>query len=264
MSQDSGKLEAAFQHRIDRGDKIESQDWMPEGYRRTLLRQISQHAHSEYVGMLPEGFWLTRAPSLHRKCVLLAKVQDEAGHAQYLYSALESLGVDRDVAYQELLAGRAKYLNIFNYPALTWADVGMIGWLTDGAAIVNQVPLSRSSYGPYARAMVRICQEESFHHRQGFDLIRKLVEGTTEQRLMAQQALDRWWWPTLMVFGPPDEDSPPFTAIDEVGHQALLQRHPASEIHRSDGTAGSPLGLKRAGPGSAPERAHRSLRERAH
>ncbi len=207
-SQDSAVSEAAFAQRIERGDKIESQDWMPEGYRRTLLRQISQHAHSEYVGMLPEGFWLTRAPSLHRKCVLLAKVQDEAGHAQYLYSALESLGVDRDEAYQELLAGRAKYLNIFNYPALTWADVGMIGWLTDGAAIVNQVPLSRSSYGPYARAMVRICQEESFHHRQGFDLVRKLVEGTPEQRLMAQQALDRWWWPTLMVFGPPDADSP--------------------------------------------------------
>jgi|SRR5450830_786151 len=208
MSEQSAALEAAFQAWIDRGDKVESQDWMPEGYRRTLLRQISQHAHSEYVGMLPEGFWLTRAPSLHRKCVLLAKVQDEAGHAQYLYSALESLGVDRDAAYQELLAGRAKYLNIFNYPALSWADVGMIGWLTDGAAIVNQVPLSRSSYGPYARAMVRICQEESFHHRQGFDLIRALVEGTPEQRLMAQQALDRWWWPTLMVFGPPDADSP--------------------------------------------------------
>lgn len=208
MSQNIKVLEAAFQQRIDRGDKIESQEWMPEGYRRTLLRQISQHAHSEYVGMLPEGFWLTRAPSLHRKCVLLAKVQDEAGHAQYLYSAMESLGVDRDVVYQDLLAGRAKYLNIFNYPALSWADVGMIGWLTDGAAIVNQVPLSRSSYGPYARAMVRICQEESFHHRQGFDLVRKLVEGTQRQRQMAQEALDRWWWPTLMVFGPPDEDSP--------------------------------------------------------
>ncbi|MDD0973167.1 1,2-phenylacetyl-CoA epoxidase subunit PaaA [Pseudomonas fontis] len=208
MSEPVEGREAAFQQRIERGEKIESQDWMPEGYRKALVRQISQHAHSEYVGMLPEGFWLTRAPSLHRKCVLLAKVQDEAGHAQYLYSALESLGVERDTVYQELLAGRAKYLNIFNYPALSWADVGMIGWLTDGAAIVNQVPLSRSSYGPYARAMVRICQEESFHHRQGFDLVHRLVEGTARQRQMAQDALDRWWWPTLMVFGPPDEHSP--------------------------------------------------------
>ncbi|WP_374347097.1 1,2-phenylacetyl-CoA epoxidase subunit PaaA [Chitinimonas sp.] len=208
VTRDMGQHEADFQQRIVRGDKIEPQDWMPERYRQLLLRQMSQHAHSEYVGMLPEGFWLSRAPSLHRKCVLLAKIQDEAGHAQYLYSALESLGTSRDEVYQQLLSGQAKYLNIFNYPALTWADVGMIGWLTDGAAIVNQVPLSRSSYGPYARAMVRICQEESFHHRQGFDLVRALVEGSAAQRQMAQDALNRWWWPTVMVFGPPDEQSP--------------------------------------------------------
>ncbi|GAB7537074.1 1,2-phenylacetyl-CoA epoxidase subunit PaaA [Burkholderia sp. 3C] len=200
--------EAVFQQRIDDGRKIEPQDGMPEAYRRTLMRQMAQHAHSEYVGMLPEGGWISRAPTLHRKCILLAKVQDEAGHAQYLYSAMETLGISREEAYGRLLDGRAKYLNIFNYPALTWADVGMIGWLTDGAAIVNQVPLSRCSYGPYARAMVRICQEESFHHRQGFDLVMKLVQGTPAQRQMAQDALDRWWWPTLMVFGPPDGDSP--------------------------------------------------------
>lgn len=200
--------EAAFQQRIDDGRKIEPQDGMPAAYRRTLMRQMAQHAHSEYVGMLPEGGWISRAPTLHRKCILLAKVQDEAGHAQYLYSAMETLGISRAEAYQQLLDGRAKYLNIFNYPALTWADVGMIGWLTDGAAIVNQVPLSRCSYGPYARAMVRICQEESFHHRQGFDLVMKLAQGTPAQRQMAQDALNRWWWPTLMVFGPPDADSP--------------------------------------------------------
>ncbi|MCM2552330.1 1,2-phenylacetyl-CoA epoxidase subunit PaaA [Burkholderia glumae] len=200
--------EAAFQQRIDDGRKIEPQDPMPAAYRRTLMRQMAQHAHSEYVGMLPEGGWIARAPTLHRKCILLAKVQDEAGHAQYLYSAMETLGISRAQAYQQLLEGRAKYLNIFNYPALSWADVGMIGWLTDGAAIVNQVPLSRCSYGPYARAMVRICQEESFHHRQGFDLVMKLAQGTPAQRQMAQDALNRWWWPTLMVFGPPDADSP--------------------------------------------------------
>lgn len=196
-----------FQKRIERGEKIEPQDWMPDDYRRALQRQMSQHAHSEYIGMLLEGRWITRAPTLSRKCILLAKVQDEAGHAQYLYSALESLRLSRDEAYSKLLSGEAKYLNIFNYPVLTWADVGMIGWLTDGAAIVNQVPLTRCSYGPYARAMVRVCQEESFHHRQGFDLIRKLVEGTQAQREMAQEALNRWWWPVLMVFGPPDERS---------------------------------------------------------
>jgi len=207
MRRDDNGHTLEFQQRIDRGDKIEPQDWMPESYRQALQRQMAQHAHSEYVGMLPEGRWITRAPSLHRKCILLAKVQDEAGHAQYLYSALESLGLSREQAYGQLLSGQAKYLNIFNYPALSWADVGMIGWLTDGAAIVNQVPLSRSSYGPYARAMLRICQEESFHHRQGFDLVRKLVEGSPDQREMAQEALNRWWWPTVMVFGPPDEDS---------------------------------------------------------
>ncbi|MFD0708841.1 1,2-phenylacetyl-CoA epoxidase subunit A [Photorhabdus luminescens] len=207
MTQESEALETAFQQRIERGEKIEPQDWMPEGYRHTLQRQMAQHAHSEYVGMLPEGRWINRAPSLSRKCILLAKVQDEAGHAQYLYSALESLSLSREQAYAKLLSGESGYLNIFNYPVLTWADVGMIGWLTDGAAIINQVPLSRCSYGPYARAMVRICQEESFHHRQGFDLIKCLMEGTETQRQMAQDALNRWWWPTVMVFGPPDEHS---------------------------------------------------------
>ena len=199
--------EQTFQQRIDDGIKVEPSDWMPEQYRKSLIRQIAQHAHSEYVGMLPEGTWITRAPTLQRKCVLLAKVQDEAGHAQYLYSAVETLGVSRQAAYQALLQGKMKYLNIFNYPALTWADAGTIGWLTDGAAIVNQVPLSSCSYGPYARAMVRICQEESFHHRQGFDIIRKLTEGSARQKQMAQDALNRWWWPTVMVFGPPDDDS---------------------------------------------------------
>lgn len=207
---DSGSLSAeeeGFQERIDRGEKIEPTDWMPEDYRRTLIRQISQHAHSEVVGMLPEGSWIARAPTLKRKCTLLAKVQDEAGHGQYLYSVLETLGVSRDEVYVELLAGRMKYLNIFNYPALTWADVGAIAWLTDGAAIINQVPLSRCSYGPYSRAMARVCQEESFHQRQGFEVTRILSEGTPDQKRMAQDALNRWWWPTLMMFGPPDEHS---------------------------------------------------------
>ncbi|PRC94274.1 1,2-phenylacetyl-CoA epoxidase subunit PaaA [Solimicrobium silvestre] len=208
MNDNMPSLEQAFQQQIDSKCKVEPQDWMPPAYRQSLTRQIAQHAHSEYVGMLPEAAWITRAPTLQRKSILLAKVQDEAGHAQYLYAALETLGVGREQAYLQLLNGAAKYLNIFNYPAMNWADVGMIGWLTDGAAIVNQVPLSRSSYGPYARAMIRICQEESFHHRQGFDLIRTMTEGTPQQRQMAQDALDRWWWPTLMVFGPPDADSP--------------------------------------------------------
>lgn len=208
MTHEEELQEQSFQARIDSGQKTEPRDWMPEAYRRTLVRQMAQHAHSEYVGMLPEGGWISRAPTLHRKSILLAKVQDEAGHAQYLYSAVETLGVTREDVYGQLLDGKMKYLNIFNYPALSWADIGMIGWLTDGAAIVNQVPLSRCSYGPYARAMVRICQEESFHHRQGFDLVMKLARGTPAQRRMAQDALDRWWWPTVMVFGPPDDGSP--------------------------------------------------------
>ena len=197
----------AFQARIDAEEKIEAKDWMPEAYRRTLVRQISQHAHSEIIGMQPEGNWLTRAPSLKRKAILLAKIQDEAGHGLYLYSAGETLGVSRDQMVADLRSGKATYSSIFNYPTLTWADIGAIGWLVDGAAIMNQIPLCRCSYGPYARAMVRICKEESFHQRQGFDILRVLCEGTAEQKAMAQDALDRWWWPSLMMFGPNDADS---------------------------------------------------------
>ncbi len=199
---------AAFEARVAADEFIEPKDWMPEAYRRTLVRQISQHAHSEIVGMLPEGNWLTRAPSLRRKAVLLAKVQDEAGHGLYLYCAAETLGVSRDDLTEALLSGKAKYSTIFNYPTLTWADIGAIGWLVDGAAIMNQVPLQRTSYGPYARAMVRVCMEESFHQRQGYEIMIGLANGTPEQKAMAQDALDRWWWPSLMMFGPPDDNSP--------------------------------------------------------
>ena len=197
--------ERAFQERLDADIKIEPQDWMPEAYRRTLVRQISQHAHSEIVGQLPEGNWITRAPSLKRKAILLAKVQDEAGHGLYLYCAAETLGVSRDQLVDDLHSGKAKYSSIFNYPTLTWADIGAIGWLVDGAAIMNQIPLCRCSYGPYARAMVRVCKEESFHQRQGFDIMLTLSRGTPEQKAMAQDALNRWWWPVLMMFGPPDD-----------------------------------------------------------
>ena len=200
--------ERAFQERIDDGQKIEPKEWMPESYRKTLIRQISQHAHSEIVGQLPEGNWITRAPTLERKAILLAKVQDEAGHGLYLYGAAETLGITRDEMYEQLHSGKAKYSSIFNYPSLTWADIGCIGWLVDGAAIMNQVPLQRCSYGPYARAMVRICKEESFHQRQGYDILVTLCKkGTEEQKAMAQDALNRWWWPSLMMFGPPDTDS---------------------------------------------------------
>ncbi|MBB5514194.1 ring-1,2-phenylacetyl-CoA epoxidase subunit PaaA [Rubricella aquisinus] len=199
--------ERAFQERIDRGEKIEPKDWMPDGYRKTLIRQIGQHAHSEIVGQLPEGNWITRAPTLERKAILLAKVQDEAGHGLYLYCAAETLGVSRDELTMALLEGRMKYSSIFNYPTLTWADMGAVGWLVDGAAIMNQVPLQRTSYGPYARAMVRICKEESFHQRQGFDIMMKMAKGTEAQRKMAQNALDRFWFPALMMFGPSDKDS---------------------------------------------------------
>ncbi|MEO9612463.1 MAG: 1,2-phenylacetyl-CoA epoxidase subunit PaaA [Nitratireductor sp.] len=198
---------AAFQARIDAEDKIEPNDPMPEGYRKTLVRQIGQHAHSEIVGMLPEGNWITRAPSLRRKAALLAKVQDEGGHGLYLYSAAETLGVSREQMTEELLSGKAKYSSIFNYPTLTWADIGAIGWLVDGAAIMNQIPLCRCSYGPYARAMIRVCKEESFHQRQGYEIMMTLANGTAEQKDMAQDALDRWWWPSLMMFGPHDSDS---------------------------------------------------------
>jgi ring-1,2-phenylacetyl-CoA epoxidase subunit PaaA len=199
--------EARFEARIAAEEKVEPNDWMPERYRRTLVRQIGQHAHSEIVGMLPEGNWITRAPSLKRKAALLAKVQDEGGHGLYLYAAAETLGVSREALVDQFLAGTAKYASIFNYPTLTWADIGAIGWLVDGAAIMNQIPLCRCSYGPYARAMLRICKEESFHQRQGYEIMIVLARGTPAQRAMAQDAVDRWWWPVLMMFGPPDQDS---------------------------------------------------------
>ena len=201
-------LEEIFEARIARDEKIEAKDWMPEKYRKTHIRQISQHAHSEIVGMLPEGNWISRAPSLRRKAALLAKVQDEAGHGLYLYSACETLGISREELYQQLHSGKAKYSSIFNYPTLTWADMGAIGWLVDGAAIINQVPLCNTSFGPYARAMVRVCKEESFHQRQGFEIMLKLCKGSKEQKDMAQDALNRFWWPALMMFGPSDDDSP--------------------------------------------------------
>jgi ring-1,2-phenylacetyl-CoA epoxidase subunit PaaA len=207
VPQEAPELLARFQARIDAEEKIEPNDWMPEAYRRTLIRQISQHAHSEIVGMGPEGNWITRAPSLRRKAALLAKVQDECGHGVYLYAAAETLGVAREELVDQLLTGRAKYSSIFNYPTLTWADIGAIGWLVDGAAIMNQIPLCRCSYGPYARAMIRICREESFHQRQGYEIMLTLARGTPEQKAMAQDALDRWWWPCLMMFGPPDAQS---------------------------------------------------------
>ena len=200
-------LEEKFQKKIDQDIKIEPNDWMPDDYRNTLIRQISQHAHSEVVGMLPEGNWITRAPNLRRKAVLLAKVQDEAGHGLYLYCAAETLGADREETIDDLHSGKAKYSSIFNYPTLTWADMGAIGWLVDGAAIMNQVPLCRCSYGPYARAMVRVCKEESFHQRQGFEIMTKLSNGSQEQKEMAQDALNRFWWPALMMFGPNDAES---------------------------------------------------------
>jgi len=199
--------EQLFQQKIDKEIKIEARDWMPEDYRKTLIRQISQHAHSEIVGMLPEGNWITRAPNLRRKLILIAKVQDEAGHGLYLYSAAETLGITRDELIDQLHTGKAKYSSIFNYPTLTWADIGAIGWLVDGAAIMNQVMLCRTSYGPYARAMVRICKEESFHQRQGYESLLALSKGSDEQRAMLQDAVDRWWWPSLMMFGPSDSES---------------------------------------------------------
>ena len=199
--------EARFLARVEAESRIEPNDWMPDAYRRTLVRQISQHAHSEIVGMLPEGNWITRAPSLKRKAALLAKVQDEGGHGLYLYAAAETLGVSREELVEQLLAGKAKYASIFNYPTLSWADIGAIGWLVDGAAIMNQIPLCRCSYGPYARAMIRICKEESFHQRQGYEIMLTLCRGTPQQKAMAQDALDRWWWPVLMMFGPSDKDS---------------------------------------------------------
>src|SRR6266576_2970231 len=204
---ESTALAQRFDDKIDNDISIEPKDWMPDDYRKTLIRQISQHAHSEIVGMLPEGNWISRAPTLRRKAVLIAKVQDEGGHGMYLYSAAETLGIEREQMLEQLLAGTAKYSSIFNYPTLTWADIGAIGWLVDGAAIMNQIPICRCSYGPYARAMVRICKEESFHQRQGFEIMLTLARGTPEQHAMAQDALNRWWWPSVMMFGPSDTDS---------------------------------------------------------
>jgi len=201
-------LLAHFETTIAHDQRIEPRDWMPEAYRKTMIRQIAQHAHSEIIGMQPEGNWITRAPSLRRKAILLAKVQDEAGHGMYLYSAAETLGIDRGEMTELLISGRQKYSSIFNYPTPSYADVGVIGWLVDGAAICNQVPLCRSSFGPYARAMVRICKEESFHQRQGYELLMTMMRGTQAQREMVQESVNRWWWPSLMMFGPPDEDSP--------------------------------------------------------
>jgi ring-1,2-phenylacetyl-CoA epoxidase subunit PaaA len=208
MTVDVSTLEKQFDEKLAKNIKLEPKDWMPEKYKKQLLRMMSQHAHSEIIGMLPEGNWITRAPSLRRKAVLLAKVQDEAGHGLYLYSAAETLGMDREEMLEQLLTQKAKYSSIFNYPTLTWADVGAIGWLVDGAAIMNQTMLAKCSYGPYSRAMVRICKEESFHNRQGYELLLKLAQGTEEQKLMAQDALNRWWWPSIMMLGPPDEMSP--------------------------------------------------------
>ncbi|MEU7141593.1 1,2-phenylacetyl-CoA epoxidase subunit PaaA [Nocardia sp. NPDC046473] len=205
---ESGDLQRFFDETIAGEQRIEPRDWMPDGYRKTLIRQIAQHAHSEIIGMQPEGNWLTRAPSLRRKAILLAKVQDEAGHGLYLYSAAETLGVERGDLTVQLIEGKQKYSSIFNYPTLTYADVGTIGWLVDGAAICNQVPLCRSSFGPYARAMVRVCKEESFHQRQGYELLSTMMRGTDEQRALVQESVNRWWWPALMMFGPPDDESP--------------------------------------------------------
>jgi ring-1,2-phenylacetyl-CoA epoxidase subunit PaaA len=209
LSADEQALQDRFDARIDAGEFIEAKDWMPDNYRKTLLRQISQHAHSEIVGMLPEGNWISRAPTLKRKAILLAKVQDEGGHGLYLYAAAETLGTSRDQMIDALHSGKAKYSSIFNYPTLTWADIGTIGWLVDGAAIMNQVPICRCSFAPYARAMIRICREESFHQRQGYDsLLTMMRDGTDAQRAMVQDAVNRWWWPCLMMFGPPDDQSP--------------------------------------------------------
>lgn len=236
---DDKERSEAFQERIDNGEKIEPKDWMPERYRKQLIRMMSQHAHSEVVGMLPEGNWITRAPSLRRKLILLSKVQDEAGHGLYLYSATETLGISRDEMLDQLLTGKAKYSSIFNYPTLNWADIGVIGWLVDGAAIINQTMLAKSSYGPYSRAMIRICKEESFHKKQGYEMVATMAEGTPEQKEMAQDAVNRWWWPTLMMFGPHDDESPNSAELLKWGvklktndelRQSFIDRHIA-EAH---------------------------------
>ena len=221
-------LQNLFDETIAADQRIEPRDWMPDGYRKTLIRQVAQHAHSEIIGMQPEGNWLTRAPSLRRKAILMAKVQDEAGHGLYLYSAAETLGADRGDLTTKLIEGKPKYSSIFNYPTLTYADVGVIGWLVDGAAICNQVPLCRSSFGPYARAMIRVCKEESFHQRQGFELLATMMRGTEAQRAMVQEAVDRWWWPALMMFGPPDDESP----NTEQSMKWRIKRHTNDELRQ--------------------------------
>ena len=221
-------LQNLFDETIAADQRIEPRDWMPDGYRKTLIRQVAQHAHSEIIGMQPEGNWLTRAPSLRRKAILMAKVQDEAGHGLYLYSAAETLGADRGDLTTKLIEGKQKYSSIFNYPTLTYADVGVIGWLVDGAAICNQVPLCRSSFGPYARAMIRVCKEESFHQRQGFELLATMMRGTEAQRAMVQEAVDRWWWPALMMFGPPDDESP----NTEQSMKWRIKRHTNDELRQ--------------------------------
>ena len=235
---------------------------MPDGYRATLIRQIAQHAHSEIIGMQPEGEWITRAPSLRRKAILFAKVQDEAGHGLYLYSAAETLGADRTDLTERLIDGRQKYSSIFNYPTLTFADVGVIGWFVDGAAICNQVPLCRTSYGPYARAMVRVCKEESFHQRQGYELLLTMMRGTDDQREMVQDAVNRWWWPSLMMFGPPDDESPNSAQSMAWKHQAAHQRRTASAVRRHDRPAGREARRDPARPGPAVERGARAPRLR--
>ncbi|WP_370184882.1 1,2-phenylacetyl-CoA epoxidase subunit PaaA [Rhodococcus wratislaviensis] len=222
------ELEHLFDDTITADQRVEPRDWMPDGYRKTLIRQIAQHAHSEIIGMQPEGNWLTRAPSLRRKAILMAKVQDEAGHGLYLYSAAETLGADRADLTEKLIEGKQKYSSIFNYPTLTYADVGVIGWLVDGAAICNQVPLCRSSFGPYARAMIRVCKEESFHQRQGFELLMTMMRGTDAQREMVQESVNRWWWPALMMFGPPDDQSP----NSEQSMKWRIKRHTNDELRQ--------------------------------
>ena len=252
----------AFEELVDADQRVEPRDWMPEAYRKTLIRQIAQHAHSEIIGMQPEGNWISRAPSLRRKAILLAKVQDEAGHGLYLYSAAETLGVGRDELLDMLHSGKQRYSSIFNYPTLTWADMGAIGWLVDGAAIVNQVPICRCSYGPYARAMVRICKEESFHQRQGFEILHTLSHGTPEQHAMAQDAIDRWWWPSLMMFGPPDDQSPNSAQsmawkIKRFSNDDLRQKFVDMTVPQSE-----VLGLSLPDPAAAARRRDRSLRLR--
>ena len=253
------ELERRFDAKIDAGDFIEAKDWMPDHYRKTLVRQISQHAHSEIVGMLPEGNWITRAPTLKRKAILLAKVQDEGGHGLYLYAAAETLGTSRDQMVDALHTGKAKYSSIFNYPTLTWADIGTIGWLVDGAAIMNQVPICRCSYAPYARAMIRICREESFHQRQGFDsLLTMMQKGTDAQKAMVQDAVNRWWWPSIMMFGPPDDQSPNSAQGMRWGIKRVSNDDAAPDVRRRHRRAGQDARRHAARPRSEVERGARS------